>query len=102
MRSWLVAFAKTSTGARAVSAIAQSFQRDGFTTVRIVSLTVRPVSSRKDLNAFIDVPFRLRKDDPQWVPPLRFERRAFLDRKKNPWFEHAEAELFLAEREGEL
>ena len=66
-----------------------------------MSLTVRTASSRKDLNAFIDVPFRLRKGDPQWVPPLRFERRAFLDRKKNPWFEHAEAEYFLAERDGE-
>lgn len=64
-------------------------------------LTVRTVSGRKDLNAFIEVPFRLRKDDPQWVPPLRFERRAFLDRKKNPWFEHAEAEYFLCERDGE-
>ena len=53
------------------------------------------------MNTFIDVPFRLRRDDPQWVPPLRFERRAFLDRKKNPWFEHAEAEFFLAERDGE-
>ena len=66
-----------------------------------MALTVRTASGRKDMNAFIDVPFRLRRDDPQWVPPLRFERRAFLDRKKNPWFEHAEAEFFLAERDGE-
>ncbi len=66
-----------------------------------MALTVRPVASRRDLNTFIDVPFRLRRDDPQWVPPLRFERKAFLDRKKNPWFEHAEAEYFLAERDGE-
>ena len=66
-----------------------------------MALTVRPVMGRKDLSAFIDVPFRLREDDDQWVPPLRFERRAFLDRKKNPWFEHAEAEYFLCERDGE-
>jgi len=66
-----------------------------------VPLTVRIVSGRRDLDAFIDVPFRLRENDPQWVPPLRFERRAFLDRKKNPWFEHAEAELFICERDGE-
>jgi GNAT superfamily N-acetyltransferase len=62
---------------------------------------IRAVSGRRDLNAFIDVPFRLRAGDPEWVPPLRFERRQFLDRRKNPWFEHAEAELFLAERDGE-
>ena len=66
-----------------------------------MALTVRTATGRKDMNAFIDVPFRLRRDDPQWVPPLRFERRAFLDRKKNPWFEHSEAEFFLAERDGE-
>jgi len=66
-----------------------------------VAATVRTVASRRDLNRFIDVPFRLRRDDPQWVPPLRFERRQFLNRRKNPYFEHAEVELFLAERDGE-
>jgi GNAT superfamily N-acetyltransferase len=65
-----------------------------------MSLTIRPVEGRRDLDAFIKVPFRLREHDPQWVPPLIFERRAFLDRDKNPWFEHADAELFLAERDG--
>ena len=35
------------------------------------------------------------------MPPLIFERRQFLNRKKNPYFEHGEAEYFLAERDGE-
>ena len=64
--------------------------------------TIRPVSGKRDLKAFIELPYRLRADDPEWVPPLRFERRQFLDRRKNPWFEHAEAELFLCERDGEV
>jgi GNAT superfamily N-acetyltransferase len=64
--------------------------------------SIRPVRNQRDLNAFIEVPFRLRRDDLQWVPPLRFERRQFLDRSKNPYFEHAEAEYFLAERGGEI
>jgi GNAT superfamily N-acetyltransferase len=76
-------------------------RRPSSASVRSMALTVRTATGRKDMNAFIDVPFRLRRDDPQWVPPLRFERRVFLDRKKNPWFEHAEAEFFLAERDGE-
>jgi GNAT superfamily N-acetyltransferase len=67
-----------------------------------VAVTVRPVSGRGDLKRFIELPYRLRNDDPQWVPPLRFERRQFLDRGKNPYFEHAEAEYFLAERDGEV
>jgi GNAT superfamily N-acetyltransferase len=65
-----------------------------------VPLTVRPVAGRRDLTRFIKLPMRLRRDDPQWVAPLVFERRAFLDRSKNPFFEHAEAEYFLAERDG--
>ena len=63
--------------------------------------TVRPVASRRDLNAFIKLPFRLHRGTP-WVPPLMSERREFLDREKNPFFEHAEAEYFLAERDGEV
>jgi GNAT superfamily N-acetyltransferase len=63
--------------------------------------TVRPVASRRDLNAFIKLPFRLHRGTP-WVPPLISERREFLDRERNPFFEHAEAEYFLAERDGEV
>ncbi len=66
------------------------------------SLTVRPVAGRRDLNRFIDLPFRLRREDPHWVAPLRFERRQFLDRDRNPYFRHAEAEYFLAERDGRV
>ena len=65
-------------------------------------VSIRPVRGKKDLNAFIELPYRLWSDEPQWVPPLRFERRAFLDRNKNPWFDHAEAEFFLCERDGQV
>jgi GNAT superfamily N-acetyltransferase len=54
------------------------------------------------LTRFIKLPFRLHADSPRWVPPLVFERRAFLDRTKNPFFEHAEAEYFLARRDGSV
>ena len=64
-------------------------------------VTVRPVAGNRDLKRFIELPYRLRRNDPQWIPPLRFERRQFLDRSKNPYFKHAEAEYFLAERDGE-
>lgn len=64
--------------------------------------SVRPVAGRRDVNRFIELPFRLRRDEPRWVPPLRFERRTFLDRSKNPFFVHAEAQYFLCERDGEV
>jgi GNAT superfamily N-acetyltransferase len=64
-------------------------------------LRVRPVTGKRDLRAFIQVPFRLHRDTP-WIPPLIMERREFLDRAKNPFFDHAEAEYFLAERDGQV
>src|SRR5438874_1606048 len=65
-----------------------------------MALEVRPVRSRSDLSKFIKLPFRLYKGQPNWVPPLLYERKRHLDRNKNPFFDHAEAEYFLAWRDG--
>jgi GNAT superfamily N-acetyltransferase len=65
------------------------------------SLTVRPVSGRRDLRRFVKTPFSIHRDHPNWVPPLIVERMQFLNRSKNPYFDHAEVELFIAERDGE-
>ena len=65
-------------------------------------ISVTPVSGRPDLREFIMLPFRLYKGVDQWVPPLISERKHHLDRKRNPYFEHAEAEYFLAERDGQV
>jgi hypothetical protein len=67
----------------------------------VSSVEIRPVRSRRDLKRFVKVPFHLHHEHPQWVPPLIYERMQFLDRGRNPWFEHGEAEYFIAEREGE-
>src|SRR5688572_1941785 len=63
-------------------------------------LTVRPVEDAADRKAFVDVAFALNKDDPNWVPPLKTEVHGLIDARTKPWFEHAEARLFLAERDG--
>ncbi len=57
---------------------------------------IRPVSDRKGVQDFLSVPFALYADDPNWIAPLFFERNEHLDRKKNPYFLHAEAQLFVA------
>ena len=62
--------------------------------------TVRRVASKADRNRFVDFAWDVYKDDPAWVPPLKDEVHGLLDPKKNPWFEHARAELWLAERDG--
>ena len=61
-------------------------------------LEVRPVRSRSDLMRFIRLPWRIYRNSPQWVPPLVFERKQFLSRKKNPFFHHGDMQLFIAWR----
>jgi GNAT superfamily N-acetyltransferase len=67
-----------------------------------VSVDVRAVSGGGDLRKFIDLPFRLHANHPLWVPPLKLERRMFLNRRMNPFFSHGEAEYFLAWRDGRV
>jgi GNAT superfamily N-acetyltransferase len=67
----------------------------------MASVSIRPVKTRRELKRFVRVPFALHGEHPQWVPPLVFERMEFLNPKKNPYFEHADVELFIAERDGE-
>jgi len=64
------------------------------------SLTVRPVRNAGDRKAFVDLAFRIYANDPNWVPPLKDEVHGLINPKKNPWFGHATAEFFLAERGG--
>ncbi len=64
-------------------------------------LKIRRVENRRDLKRFVKVPFTVHRDHPQWVPPLILDRMEFLNRKKNPYFDHAEVELWYAERGGE-
>jgi GNAT superfamily N-acetyltransferase len=65
-----------------------------------VSLEVRPVRSRAELKTFIKLPWRIYRTGDPWVPPLISERRRYLDRARNPWFERGEAEYFVAWRDG--
>ncbi|HOB14268.1 MAG TPA: N-acetyltransferase [Novosphingobium sp.] len=63
-------------------------------------IDVTPVASKADLSAFIDLAYRLNRSDPNWVPPLRFEVEELLTPGKNPFFDHADVQLFLARRGG--
>jgi hypothetical protein len=48
------------------------------------------------IRTFINLPTRLYKDDPHWVPPLSFEIASVFNRKKNPFYKHSEAAFFIA------
>lgn len=61
-------------------------------------LMVRPVTGNGDRKAFIDLAYTLNRDDPHWVPPLRSEVAGTINPRKNGWFSHANAQLFIATR----
>ncbi len=62
-----------------------------------MTLTIRPVITKADRKAFVDLPYRLYASDASWVPPLKNEVHSLITPGDNPWFEHGEAQLFLAE-----
>ncbi len=68
----------------------------------MTGLTIRPVHTKRDRKAFVDLPFRLYADDPHWVPPLKTEALGLITPEKNGWFSHAKAQLFLAEEGGRV
>ena len=63
------------------------------------AVVVQPVETAADLRKFIALPYRLYRGDPNWVPPLRMDVRKLLSKQKNPFFQHAEAQYFLAVRQ---
>lgn len=66
------------------------------------NIEISEVSSRRERNAFIKFPWRIYVNDPAWVPPLILERKAFLNRKRHPFYRHGDAALFLARKKGEI
>ncbi len=58
--------------------------------------------NRGDQKKFIEFPFQLYKDCPQWVPATTSEMKTVLDRSKHPFYRHSDADFFLAESEGDV
>ena len=67
-------------------------------------LTIEKIDTndKDQVKRFVEFPYQLYKDCPQWVPPLFVDAYLPLNRKKHPFFEHSEADFFLALRDGEV
>jgi hypothetical protein len=63
-------------------------------------VTIHPVSTPAELERFIRLPMRLSAGDPNYIAPLLMERREALSAKTNPFFAHAEVQMWLAVRDG--
>jgi GNAT superfamily N-acetyltransferase len=59
---------------------------------------VRPVSTAAERRAFLSFPWRVYGNDPVWVPPLMPERKKRIDPARGPFFEHGDADFFVAWR----
>ena len=65
-------------------------------------IEVAAVDGKDALKQFIELPFTLYRGDPHWVPPLRIAVKDLLDRAKHPFYANADAEFFLARRDGQV
>ncbi len=66
------------------------------------TVQVAPVESKRELDAFIRLPWRIYEGNPHWVAPLRYTENHRFSPKHNPFFQHADVQLFFARREGDI
>ena len=60
------------------------------------------LESGSEIDRFVQFPFDLYEGHPQWVPPFITDVKTMMNPQKHPYYEHSDAEFFIAEREGEL
>ena len=66
-----------------------------------MALSIQPVVTQRDLKRFVTFPWRIYRDDPNWVPPLIAGQMDKLIPDRNPFWEHAERALWLATEGGQ-
>jgi len=66
----------------------------------MVAIEKVDTDNRSQVKRFVELPYRLYKNCPQWVPPLYINAYMYLNRKKHPFHEHSDVDFFLAVRDG--
>jgi GNAT superfamily N-acetyltransferase len=66
------------------------------------TVRLRELGPNDSLAPFIELPWRVNRDDRHWVPPLRRSLKALLGRSRHPFHRHAEVAYFVAERSSEV
>lgn len=66
-----------------------------------VEIRLVDCSDKRQVETFVQFPYRHYRNCPQWVPPLLVDAHLFLDRRKHPFYEHSQADFFLAWRNGQ-
>jgi GNAT superfamily N-acetyltransferase len=68
----------------------------------MISIELLDTTSRKQRNEFVNFHYDLYKNCPQWVPPFRADIHVMMNRKKHPFYEHSDADFFLAKKDGKV
>ncbi len=66
------------------------------TSVNAQNIRLVPVGDKSARKSFVRVPWNIYGNDSNWVPPLLIEREGHIDPKQNPYFDHAEVQLWIA------
>jgi GNAT superfamily N-acetyltransferase len=66
----------------------------------MAELVVKCVGTRREKKQFLEYPWALYRNDPNWVPPLRMDQKALVGYTKHPFYERNQAQTFLAYRDG--
>jgi GNAT superfamily N-acetyltransferase len=59
-------------------------------------LTIKPVETSAERRQFLELPWQINRNDPNWVPPLRQNQAQMVGYKKHPFYLDAEGQTFLA------
>src|SRR5438552_4454359 len=100
--------ANGSGRSHAIAVITAKYHSDSHSDERTRDASVCPVidvrraQGRRERRRFVDYAYERNAADPHWVPPLRLAEHERLNPKKNPFFAHADVELFLAWRAGRV
>ena len=76
-------------------------QGQASTLRRMGTLEIIPVATRKQQRQFVDLPWSLYRDDPNWIPPLRLEQKKLLGYRRHAFHQQADMQTFLALRDGQ-
>lgn len=62
-----------------------------------MNIRILDTANRRDVRRFVEFPFTLYENCPQWMPPLVSSVKATLDRRRYPFYHHSDADFFMAE-----
>ncbi|HAL17223.1 MAG TPA: hypothetical protein DCP32_10885 [Anaerolineaceae bacterium] len=68
----------------------------------MITVELLDIKNKKAINEFVNFPFEIYKNIPQWVPPILSDIKVMIDPGKHPFYEHSDGQCFVARRDGKM